>query len=251
MPLSVQIITATYRSHTLERALRSVVSQDYPARSIVIDGGSDPVMLQGARAVLRDGDILVSEPDNGIYDALNKGIALAEADVVGILHSDDVFASPSAVRGVLEVMESTGADVAYGDLDYVDGSGRVIRHWRAGRYRRANRHLGWMPPHPTMFVRRSVFTRLGGYDTRYRVSGDYEFILRLMADADLRWAYRPHTITRMQTGGASNRSLRQILVKSREDLRALRLHAPCAWAALVLKNVSKIPQFAHRKRTPA
>jgi len=188
---------------------------------------------------------MISEPDSGIYDALNKGVRNATGDVVGLMHSDDFFAHDKVLETVVDAFTRTGADAVYGDLDYVaaDDTARVIRHWKSKDFAPRILAQGWMPPHPTLFVRRDAMMRLGLYNTDYRIAADYEAILRWFGKGKLKPAYVPEVLVKMRVGGESNRSFERILRKSREDYRALRTNGVGGVGTLAWKNLSKLPQF--------
>ena len=259
MSVQVSIITAVFnRAKTLGEALRSVQNQTWQnIEHIVIDGGS----TDGSLAILhhhRDRIAkMVSEPDQGLYDALNKGIREASGDVVGFMHADDQFASPHALSRVAAAFDDPSVEAVYGDLAYVKQNdvSKVVRYWRAGRYRRDQLAQGWMPPHPTFYVRRDVYSRLGAFDTRYRISADYDNMLRILWGGGVRASYIPEVLVRMRMGGISNTSLLNILLKSREDYAAMRNHGIGGLQALFLKNFTKLPQFVfrehHRRFAPA
>lgn len=241
------MITATFnRAATVAEAVESVKNQTHrEMEHLVIDGASSDDTVAEVRRVAEDRLTLVSEPDQGIYDALNKGIALASGDVIGLLHSDDVFAAPDVLERVAEAFADPRVQGVYGDLEYVSSSDpdRVIRYWRAGAYAPGKLRRGWMPPHPTLYLRREVLAEWGGYDTRYRIAADYDAMLRWLLQGRIRLAYIPRVLVRMRVGGASNRSLRQILRKSLEDYRALRANGAGGLWTLLLKNLRKIGQF--------
>ena len=211
----------------------------------MIDGASSDGTLQRLQGRRADIAILVSEPDEGIYDALNKGLALAQGDVVGLMHSDDFYADDSVLDSVAEAFADPCVDAVYGDLDYVakDDTSRVIRRWRSGAYDPARLARGWMPPHPTLFLRRSVIERWGGFDTHFRIAADYDAILRYFGQGKIRVAYIPRVLVKMRVGGESNRSVARILRKSREDYEALRRNGVGGLGALAWKNLSKLGQF--------
>ena len=243
----ISVITAVYnRADTIQGALDSLGGQTWPAvEHIVVDGGSTDGTLAVLEASRKRIATLVSEPDDGIYDALNKGLALARGEVVGLLHSDDCFAHEQVLERVAEAFADPDVEGVYGDLDYVSKAepGRIIRRWRSGEYRRSQLAWGWMPPHPTLFLRRSVIERWGGYDTRYRIAGDYDAMLRYLARGGVRLAYLPEVLVKMRVGGESNRSLSRILRKSREDYRALRENGVGGVGTLLAKNLRKVGQF--------
>ncbi len=249
-PVKTSIITATFRcAATLGDCLASIDRQD-PARieRIVIDGGSDDGTLD-LLATRRDRlAVLVSEPDRGIYDALNKGLRLATGDAVGLLHADDEFADDRVIVRIAEAFADESVDIVYGDLTYVDraDTARVIRYWRAGEYSPGLLRRGWMPPHPTFYIRRSLLGRIGGYDTTLSIAADYDFMLRALLAAKGRVVYLPQVLVKMRVGGVSNRSLANIWRKSRQDLTIIRRHRLGGLGTLALKNFSKLGQFLSR-----
>jgi len=244
--MKISIITVVYnRRDTIAEALRSLRAQTYrEIEHIVIDGGSRDGTLDVLRAEADEATILVSEPDDGIYDALNKGLERATGEIVGVLHSDDVLAHERVLATVAEAFGDV-PDAVYGDLDYVrrDDISRILRRWRSGAFTPGRLRAGWMPPHPALFLRRGVIERLGGYDTSFRIAGDYDAILRYFSTDGFRAAYIPEVLVRMRVGGESNRSLGRLLRKSREDYRALRRNEVGGLATLVFKNARKTGQF--------
>lgn len=244
MPVKISLITATLnRAHVLGDALSSVAAQTYRnVEHIVIDGGSvDHTQALVAAAAV---DVFHAAPDSGVYEALNKGIALATGDVIGVLHSDDVFASVDVLERVASCFEDPSVMVVYGDLEYVkrDDVATVVRKWRAGTWSPEKLARGWMPPHPTLYVRKSVLDQVGGYDLQYRISSDYQFILRVFSLPNLRIHYEPYTLVRMRMGGMSNKNLANLIQKSREDVAILRALGKGGLPTVLLKNVSKSVQ---------
>jgi len=245
--LKISIITAVLnRADTVTKALESVGAQSWPAvEHIVIDGLSTDGTRQVLEAHRHSLAVLLSEPDHGIYEALNKGLALASGDLIGLMHSDDFYAGNRVLERVANAFADPSVDGVYGDLDYVakNDPERVVRHWRAGHYDRAKIAWGWMPPHPALFLRRSVIERWGGYDTGFRIAADYDAMLRYLIKGNIHLAYIPEVLIKMRTGGASNRSLSRIIRKSREDYRALQSYGAGGLGTLIFKNVRKLPQF--------
>lgn len=245
--VKISVVTATWNCvHTLSDALDSVADQTYQNREhVLIDG----VSTDGTLALLesRRGQIstLISEPDKGIYDALNKGIANSSGDVVGFLHADDVYADSRVLERVAEAFADPSVTAVYGDLQYVrkHDTASIVRHWRAGPYSAAKLGWGWMPPHPSLYIRRDWYARIGGFDTRYRISADYDSILKLFTQPDFQAVYIPEVLVKMRVGGASNRSLKNIIRKSREDFEVLQRAGVGGVGALLWKNLGKLNQF--------
>ncbi len=243
----MSVVTAVYnRKRTIKDALHSVQDQTYPnVEHVIQDGGS----TDGTLDILRNYDAanvaLESRPDKGIYDAINKGIARATGDIIGLMHSDDFFADRNALSDIAAAFDDPQVDGVYGDLDYIsaDDTTRIIRKWRSGPYQFGNLKRGWMPPHPTLYLRRSVFETWGLYDTTFQIAADYDAMLRYLVQGQIKLAYLPKVIVKMRVGGESNRSLGRIIQKSREDYRALRRNGVGGLQSLTSKNLSKIRQF--------
>lgn len=252
--MKISLVTAVYnRRATLADALRSAAAQSYAdVEHLIQDGGSTDGTLDVIAASRHSRMHVVSAPDGGIYDALNRGIARARGDVVGFLHSDDMLAHGDVLARVADVLADPDIDGVYGDLDYVaaDDTSRVIRRWRSGAYDPARLRWGWMPPHPTLYLRRRVYEAHGLHDTSFRIAADYEAMLRYLVRGRIRLAYLPEVMVHMRVGGESNRSLDRIIRKSREDLRAMRQHGVGGVGTLAAKNLRKVTQFipANRRR---
>ena len=248
--MKISIITAVRNSRlTLADAFDSALAQDHPdTELIVIDGASTDGTLEVIQRYAARIAHRVSEPDRGIYDALNKGLRLATGDVVGFLHSDDRFADDRVLSRIDAALANPNIDACYGDLCYVrqEDTDRVVRYWRSGEYRRQRLAWGWMPPHPTFYARRAIYQRLGGFDLDYQIAADYDCLLRFLSAGRIACAYIPEILIHMRLGGVSNRSLGKILQKSREDYRALRRHQVGGLGTLLMKNLQKLPQFFQR-----
>lgn len=249
--IKISVVTATWNcASTISDCLDSVANQTYPHREhIVIDGVSRDGTINVLQAHCGQLAVLLSEPDKGIYDALNKGIALSSGDVVGFLHADDLYAHNDVLAHVAAAFEADPAICAvYGDLQYVrkQNVSEVVRYWRSSIFTPKRLSWGWMPPHPTLYVRREWYERIGGLDTRYRIAADYYSILQLFNQPGFEATYLPEVLVKMRLGGASNRSLRAIICKSCEDWDALRRAGMGCFqgaGALLWKNFSKIRQF--------
>ena len=245
--MKISIVTAVYNNcNTIASALDSALAQTgVDLELIVIDGGSSDGTLAVLNGYADRIAVFVSEPDRNIYDALNKGIRRASGEVVGFLHADDLFADETVLKRVAGVFADPQIEGVYGDLLYVhkENPEVVVRYWKAGEYSRARLGWGWMPPHPTFYVRRSVYERLGLFDTNYRIAADYDCMLRFLGKGGVRVGYIPEVLVKMRLGGTSNRTFMNILRKSQEDYRALKNNEVGGIGALVWKNLSKLPQF--------
>jgi len=245
--MKISVVTAVMNGRaTLPAMLDSLQAQTHQdVEHVVQDGGStDGSAAYLAARGLRN-MVLQSNADTGIYDAINQGIGRASGDIVGLLHADDQLAAPDVLARVAQAMTDPAIDGVYGDLQYIarDDPSRVIRHWKAGPYSAAHLKRGWMPPHPTLYLRRAVFTRMGLYDPSYQIAGDYEAMLRYLTAGQVRLGYIPDVMVQMKMGGVSNRSFAHMIRKSREDYRAIRRHGVGGISTLVAKNLSKLPQF--------
>jgi glycosyltransferase len=249
--LKITVVTAVLdRAPTIAEAIASVRAQTHGmVEHVVQDGGStdgtQTVLSRLAHPSMR----LECKPDGGLYEGINRGIARATGEVIGLMHSDDLFAAPDILDRVADAMADPSLDGVYGDLVYVraEDPGRVIRVWQPGAFCPERLRLGWMPPHPTLYLRREVFERWGAYDTDFRIAADYEAMLRWLVQGRIRLGYIPRVMVRMRMGGESNRSLGRILCKSAEDYRAMRRHGVGGMGTLLAKNVSKLGQFARKE----
>ena len=254
--MKISIITITYNSaKTLPRALESVRSQTYgDIEHIIVDGASTDDTVEIIKNYSKGPSDKVpstkevrwvSEPDGGIYDALNKGIRMATGDVIGFLHSDDVLYSPDSIGQIAAAFESTKADVVYGDLQYCNGD-KVTRRWRSNAFKPSSLKFGWMPPHPTLYVRREVYEQVGEYDSWFRISADYDMILRIFT-AGYKTHYIPQVLVSMETGGASNRDAKARLSKTQEDYFVLKKnHVGAGLLTVACKQLRKVRQFLRK-----
>lgn len=246
--MRITVITAAYKAErTIGDAIASVAAQDHPdLEHLVIEGASPDGTREAALAAAHPRMVLRSEADDGIYDALNKGIRQATGEVIGFVHSDDFLADSGVLSRIAEAFADPMVEAVYSDLDYVAASdpARVVRHWVAGEWAPGALSKGWMPPHPTLYLRRAVHERVGLYDTEYGISADYDLILRYFPGAGDAVRYLPGVTYKMRTGGVSNRSLRHVARKMHEDLRALRRHEIGGIATLAAKSLRKLPQVA-------
>lgn len=248
--MQITVITAVYNSEsTVGEAIASVAAQTHPdIEHLIVEGKSKDGSLVAIERAAHDRMVLVSEPDTGIYDALNKGIARATSEVVGFLHSDDFFAHDRVLAQIAAAFEDPDVEAVFSDLDYVSQSDttRVVRHWATGPFALGRLKWGWMPAHPTLYLRRSVYEKIGSFDTSFRIAADYDFILRYFSQTNKRSVYIPEVLYKMRLGGESNRDLRRIGRKSKEDYRAIRRNGVGGPLTLTMKNLSKLGQFLTR-----
>ncbi len=246
--MKISIITATWNSAaTIENAILSVASQGHPdLEHIIVDGNSSdatlPIVFRYEHLI----DKLVSEPDHGIYDAMNKGIFLSTGEVIGILNSDDFYANPHVLDKVSRVFEDKSIDTSYGDLIYVDPTNvnRITRYWKASAHHPRSFYQGWMPPHPTFFVRRSVYDKYGYFNVALGTAADYELTLRLLLKHKVSTTYIPEVLVHMRAGGASNASLKSRLATIQMANLSWQVNdlKPWPWT-LTFRLLSKIVQY--------
>lgn len=245
--MKISVITATWNSEaTVKDTIRSLRAQTYTdVEYLVIDGGSTDKTLEIVERNRDKVDYFVSEKDSGIYDALNKGIAAATGDIVGFLHSDDIFANDNVLQSVVSMFQTRNSDCIYGDLNYVskNDTSKIVRKWRSGVFARHNMRNGWMPPHPTFYMKRDLYEKYGAFDLNYHISADYDSILRYLWKHQISASYLPEVLVNMRVGGESNRSLKNIIRKSKEDVWAMKQNNLAVLRAFLGKNLSKIPQF--------
>lgn len=243
--MKVSIITVSYNSgRTIEATIRSVLAQDdADIEYIIIDGGSKDNTMDIVSKYQHRIAHVVSEPDNGMYDAMNKGIGLATGDLIGILNSDDTYAYPSVIADVVKTLGDS--DAVYADLQYVDTeTGKVFRHWKSGRYNRGDFLKGWMPPHPTFFLRKKYYNNHGLYVVDQGTAADYELMLRMIHKHQIQLSYLPKVITQMKTGGASNVTWKQRWKANQQDRLSWQMNGLTPkWYTLWLKPLRKIFQF--------
>jgi glycosyltransferase involved in cell wall biosynthesis len=247
--MKVTIITATYNSsESLASSMNSVLSQDYKdIEYLIIDGNSkDNTLSIISDYQSRNENIkLLSEPDKGIYDALNKGLINATGDIIGFVHSDDMLASTTIISDLVTLLENQKINGVYGDLQYVskNNNSKIIRHWKSSVFSKTLLSKGWMPAHPTLFLKKEVYQKHGNFNLDYKIAADYDFMLRILKDTTLKFEYLPKVICQMSLGGASNRNLKSILLKSKEDYKAIKVNNVGGLYTLIKKNTSKIKQF--------
>lgn len=243
--MKISLITCVYNegNHICD-AIESVLSQDYPdIEYIIVDGGSTDGTVEKVMAY-KDRAIVISEPDDGLYDGLNKGIRMATGDYVGVVHSNDKLYDSHVISDVAAHLEKTHCDIFYGDgvfVENIDKGGRVVRKWIGGKYSKKKVAHGWLPLHTTMFISRETYLKHGLYDTSYRIAGDTHLLLKFFYALDLKITYLHRYISRMRMGGVST-SIHHTESKWQEDLRAYGTYG-FGRAVVVQKIMRKVPQY--------
>ncbi|MBL7890328.1 MAG: glycosyltransferase [Bacteroidia bacterium] len=250
--LKISIITVCYNSaDTIESTVQSVISQDHPdIEYIIVDGGSTDGTLAILDKYRSSFSKFISEKDDGIYDALNKGIALTTGDIIGILHADDFYESSTILSDVIKTFNEKDVDCVYGDLQYVDRLDTAIvkRNWVSGHYKKENFLKGWMPPHPSFFVKKSCYGKFGNFSTQLKTAADYELMLRFLFKHNCSVAYLPKVLVKMRVGGKSNVSIMNRVKANREDKRAWQMNGLTpGMFTFIRKPLSKVGQFFHNK----
>jgi len=224
--MRISVVTVCFNSaKTLTRTLDSVAEQDHPEiEHIVIDGGSSDGSVKILNSYRSKLSHILSEPDRGIYDAMNKGLELAKGDVLCFLNADDHYACPTVLSFVSKKMHSENLDVLMGDVGFFREQSplKITRRYRSDRFAPNRFSWGWMPAHPAMFITKEVVQRVGKFRTYYRIAGDFDFIVRIFSDKYLKYTHIPKVLVNMQIGGASTRGLKSTITLNKEVLRACR-----------------------------
>ena len=247
--MKISIITATFnRGHFIESCVLSILRQDIKdVELIIIDGLSTDSTFEKLRPLIKKNKNIkfYSETDSGIYDALNKGIDKANGEIIGFLHSDDVFYNSEVLKKIIYKFKNHDIDGLYGNLEYVEkiDTNKVVRFWESCAFNNNLLRKGWAPPHPTLFLKSNIYKKHGKFDLKFKISADYDFMLRIFKDDSLKFEYVPRVITRMRTGGVSNKNIKNIFIKTFEDFKAIRKNKIGSVGTLLRKNTSKIKQF--------
>ncbi len=240
------MITVAFNAeNTISHCIQSVIGQTYKnIEYIIIDAVSTDRTIQIIDQYRKHIDIFLSEPDNGIYDAMNKGIKLAHGHIIGMLNADDFFTDASILSAVADVFMQQNTNIIYGDLDYINAEGNVIRKWRSGNYFPGMFNWGWMPPHPTFYCKRELFLKLGFYSLEYGTAADYELMVRFMCKNKVNAFYLEKVMVKMSIGGASNKSLSNRVKGLLFDFKAMRNNSVLIpLITLFLKPLRKIIQY--------
>jgi glycosyltransferase involved in cell wall biosynthesis len=250
--MKISLITVTYNSEKyLADCIESVLMQDHPdIEHIIIDGKSKDSTVEIIRKYESRIAQWVSETDRGMYDAINKGIDMATGDIIGILNSDDMYASPDVVSKIATAFTEKNTDSLFGDLEYVDqeDTEKIYRVWKGKPYKRSLFHMGWMPAHPTFYIKRSLVQEYGGYESHYFTASDYEFMARYLFRHNISSQYLPQLIVKMRRGGASNKSIYQRFRANRRDYLAMKKNRiPLPFLVSILKPLIKLHQYSINK----
>lgn len=244
--MKVSVVTIVYNGvEYLEACIASVIAQDYPdIEYILIDGASSDGTLAIANRYLDQFAYFISEPDLGIYDAFNKGIARSTGDIVGMLNADDRYSGTGVISTIVSHFEKTKCKAVYGNLSLVSSGGQLFRYWQSKAFDRNRFRFGWMPAHPTLYIKRDLFQSYGTYSLNYSTCSDYEFILRLFYINQVPAEFIDLEFVVMRAGGRSNGSVLKIYRGLINDFRILRFHRlPFPLVILFCKRLRKIPQF--------
>lgn len=250
--MKVSIITSCFnRETTIRDAIESVISQNYPnIEYIVIDGASNDKSIEIIKQYQQYISKFISEKDKGMYEAINKGIKQATGDIIGLVHSDDFLYSKDTITHIVQQFEKTGSDLIYGNglfIDFYD-TNKIIRNWKSGTYSKKKIRYGWLPLHPTVYIKRSCFEQLGLYDESFKIAADSDFLIRYLYEGNLKISYLDEYIIKMRMGGLSTNP-QKIKQKWAEDLKLYRNHGFMPFFTLGCKIMSKIPQFITAKFT--
>lgn len=249
--MKISIITVCFNSSkTIRDTIESVLSQDYSdIEYIIVDGGSTDGTLEIINDYIDSVSILISEPDRGIYDAMNKGIQLATGEVIATLNSDDVYADNSSIRKLLTCMENNGTETVFADLVYVDqnDSEKIIRYYNSGNFNPAKLRYGWIPAHPTFLAKRALFDKWGLYSLDYQIAADFEMMVRLFYVAKISYTYLPEVVVNMRIGGISTGGLRNSWLLNKEIVRACKMNGiKTSLPRVLMKIPAKLFEYVRR-----
>lgn len=248
--MKVSVITVCYNSDaTIQKAIDSIAAQTWPSiEHIVIDGASRDATVEIVQRNISKIAHFVSEPDTGVYQAMNKGLKLATGDVIAFLNSDDVYSSANVVETVMHSMQLQGLDALFGDVEFFNARNpdKVVRTYNSGRFKPSRIGWGWMPAHPALFIKRDIYERFGHFHEDFKIAGDYEFIARIFKSGELKSQHMDKVLVRMQTGGLSTSGLKATYRLNREILRACRQNGVRTnWLMLLSKYFFKLRELIH------
>ncbi len=248
------IITPTFNSeHSILKTIKSIQSQGINSyRSYFMDSDSRDKTVKLIKLNTSNQKI-ISRKDKGIYDALNEGIKISKEPIVSILHSDDIYFSKNILKEIKKKFDKFDVNLIFGNLVYINNNGKIIRYWKAFDEKKSNQILtnrdfkkyienGWMPPHPSVFIKRTFCKKIGKYDLNFDISSDYDYLIRLFKSDKLKALYYNRTLIKMTIGGKSNK-IKNILKKMTEDFMIIKKNKIGGFKTLIFKNLSKISQF--------
>jgi len=249
--LLISIITPVFNNEkTIEYTIQNVFNQSYSnVEYIVIDGESTDRTIEIINKHKDKISKFSSEKDKGVFDGMNKGIKIASGDIIGILNSDDIYDSDKIIEIVVQKMQENNADVCWGDLVYVSQNNpdKIIRHWKSSEYKEGKFKNGWMPPHPTFFVKRWVYEKYGIFNLDFPISADYELMLRFLEKYKIKSCYIPQILVKMRVGGKSNKNIKNIIKANIECYKAWKMNGlKINPLRIFLKPFSKISQYLHK-----
>jgi len=223
--MKVSIITISYNSSsTIEKTLKSVASQSYPnIEHIIVDGGSKDNTIDICNSYSHISKI-ISETDKGVYDAFNKGLKLAKGDIIGFLNADDTFYNENSIQEIVAAFNQNNVSIVYGNLDYINEKGKIVRNWISRPYKQGLVKNAWMPAHPTFYCKKEVYDRLGGYNDSFKIGGDFELCLRFLEVNNINSFFLDKKLIKMLIGGISNSGLKSKWTIYKEELRAFRIN---------------------------
>lgn len=245
--MKISIITISFNAKaTIEKTLKSVANQSYKdIEHIIVDGGSKDNTIDICNSFSHISKT-ISEPDKGVYDAFNKGLRLATGDIIGFLNADDTFYNKNSIQDIADAFNQNRVDIVYGNLDYINGKGKVIRNWRSQSYKKGLIKQAWMPAHPTFYCKKDVYNRLGGYNDSFKIAGDFELCLRFLEINNILSFYLDKKLVKMLTGGISNSGLKSKWVIYKEEIRAFKINNVSINSFLFfLYKFKKLKQFFH------
>lgn len=244
--MKISIITSCLNAKkTINDTIKSVLGQSYPdIEYIIIDGYSTDGTVDVIGCYKDKISKFISEPDNGIYDGMNKGLKIATGDIIGFLNSDDVYTDKNIIKEIAEKFETGNPDSIYGNIMYVDRKGKITRYWNPGKFSKDKFEKGWHPPHPAFFVKRLVYEKYGVFNENFKISADYEIMLRFLYKYDISTSYINKTLVKMQKGGVSNKNIRNIMRANVECYKAWKTNGlKINKCIFFLKPLSKLKQI--------